>query len=342
MSGDIQHRSVVVRQFGGPEKLEHIGTQTPTPPYGYARIKILAAGVGYTDIVARQGRYILQRRRPFSPGYEFIGTVVDATVSTDSPRNEHLDAGGRVAACLPRMGSYTEYLNVPITSLVSVPDSLDTAAAAAVPLDYLTAHSALNRHARVKADDTVFIQGASGGVGRALTQLGELAGLTMYGTASKRYHDELIGYGLHPIDYHDQDYREIVRAANPAGVQAVFDHLGGGHIRDGVQLLAAGGSFVSYAFMGHPGREHIDTIRGAATNTLFGLGSKRTAICRIPAEIASDTGGYRKNLATLLHTAATGAIDPRVGAVFPLHEAAEAHRSLQQRTTAGKVILVCE
>ncbi|TDD17744.1 alcohol dehydrogenase catalytic domain-containing protein, partial [Nonomuraea diastatica] len=111
------------------------------PSAGQATIRVLAAGVGCTDVMARRGEHLFQRRRPFTPVYEIVGEVVGHTGDT-APG--WLVPGARVAAWPPRLGGYTEYANVPATSLAPVPDGLDTVVTAAMPLDHLTA--LLRRH----------------------------------------------------------------------------------------------------------------------------------------------------------------------------------------------------
>jgi NADPH:quinone reductase-like Zn-dependent oxidoreductase len=130
--------------------------------------------------MARVGEYLLQRKVPFTPGYELVGEVVDS-------RGEgSLSPGTRVAAALPKTGACSEYVVLPSWLLMSVPDGLAPSVAATIPLDYLTALSVLEKHGRVREGDAVLIQGASGGVGEAVSQLGRLKGLRMHGTAPAR------------------------------------------------------------------------------------------------------------------------------------------------------------
>lgn len=340
MSSAIRHQKIVVESFGGPERLRLVEATTAPPRPGFARVRVLAAGVGATDAMARRGEYLLQRRRPFTPGYELIGQIVDHAAPPGQPTPDWLVPGARVAACLPKMGGYTEYRTLPISALVPVPDGLDTVVAAAIPLDYLTAERMITRHARVEPGDAVLIHGATGGVGDALCQLGVRRRLVLHGTASPRGIHLLVDYPITPIDYRSTDLSRTLAALLPGGVHAVFDHLGGASIREGYRLLAPGGTLVSYAFTGRPGHTLGDTVRGAVHNHLLGLRpGRRTALCSTPREIQTDRAWYRAALHELLELAHHNKIRPRLGPAYPLADAMRAHQELDRRTTPGKIVL---
>jgi NADPH:quinone reductase-like Zn-dependent oxidoreductase len=178
----ISCQKIVVERFGWTGVLRSVDVTVSAPLPGQARLKVLAIGVGFTDLMARAGEYLLQRKVPFTPGYELVGEVVDYRGDGSGQDPDWLTPGRRVAVALPKMGAYTEYITLPDWLLVPLPDGLDPIIAAAVPLDYLTAMSLLEVHGRVSRGDTVLIQGAGGGVGQALCQLGRQHGLRMYGT----------------------------------------------------------------------------------------------------------------------------------------------------------------
>lgn len=330
----IPSRRIVVERFGGVEELREVETTVAAPPPGHTRVKVLAAGVGFTDLMARAGEYLLQRKVPFSPGYELVGEVVDT-------HGEGLAPGTLVAAALPKMGAYTEYVVLPDWLLVPLPDGLDPHLAAAVPLDYLTALSVLETHARVARGGTVLIQGAGGGVGQALSQLGRRSGLRMYGTASAPGSAErLARYGVDHIDYRRQDFETVIREREPHGIQAVFDHIGGANLAKSYRILAPGGVLVSYAFAGRPGRMIGDTIRGAARVKLMNMRpGRRTALCMLPKELNANRDWYRTGLARLLGLAHTGGIEPSIAAHHPLAKAADVHAALERREITGKIVL---
>ncbi|ADI11422.1 oxidoreductase, zinc-binding dehydrogenase family protein [Streptomyces bingchenggensis BCW-1] len=332
--GAISCRRIVVERFGGVEELREVETTVAAPPPGHTRVKVIAAGVGFTDLMARAGEYLLQRKVPFCPGYELVGEVVDTS-------GEGMAPGTLVAAALPKMGTYTEYVVLPNWLLVPLPDGLDPHLAAAVPLDYLTALSVLETHGRVARGDTVLIQGASGGVGQALSQLGRRSGLRMYGTASASGSAErLARYGVEYIDYRRQDFETIIREREPHGIQAVFDHIGGANLAKSYRVLAPGGVLVSYAFVGRPGHMISDTVRGAARVKLMNMRpGRRAALCMVPRELKTNRDWYRVSLERLLTLARSGEIEPSIAAIHPLAKASDVHAALERREITGKIVL---
>ncbi|MBB5773703.1 quinone oxidoreductase family protein [Nonomuraea jabiensis] len=257
------------------------------------------------------------------------------------PAPPWLVAGARVAACLTRMGGYREYANLPVRLLAPVPDGLDTLAAAALPLDYLTALSLLDRHGRARPGDTVLIHSATGGVGDALCQLGAHRGLVMYGTASERSLHRLRDYDIVPIDYRRQDVAQVVRAKHPEGVRIVYDHLGGASMRANHRLLAPGGVLVSYAFMGRPGHVLADTVRGAVRNRMLNLlPGKRTALsARCPGRSPRTRPSTRhySRTSSSSHWGVTSGHGSGPASHSP--RPTGAHRALERRDVHGKVIL---
>jgi NADPH:quinone reductase len=337
----IRHKKIMVRHFGGPEELMLIDVETAPPGKGFARLKVLAIGVGYTDIMARRGEYLLDHKLPLTPGYELVGEVLDFGDDSLNSGPAWLQAGVRVAACLPRMGAYTEYISLPYGLLVPLPTNLDVYQAAALPLNYLTALSLLEHHGKVKQGDPVLIHGAGGGVGEAICQLGSMQKLKMYGTASAGNFGRLEAHSVHVIDYHHQDFETFLRQAEPKGLKAVFDSIGGKYLLKSYRLLQKRGILVSYAFAGRPGKIYQDTLMGALQNMLLGIvpGSRRTAICSVPNEIKKDLVWYQRSLTRLLEMAAEHKLTPTISEVFPLKEAPSAHILMEKHEKPGKIIL---
>jgi NADPH2:quinone reductase len=337
----IRHNKIVVKHFGGPEALTLITTELPPPGKGYARLKVLAIGTGYTDVVARRGEYLLDHKRPLTPGYELVGEVLDFNEDPSAPKPAWLQPGVRVAVCLPRMGAYTEYISLPFESLVPVPTGMDIYQAAAIPLNYLTALSLLERHGKVKQGDSILIHGASGGVGEAVCQLGKMQELKMYGTASAQNASRLEAYSVRLIDYHQDDFEAILRREEPLGLKAVFDSIGGNYLLKSYRLLSRKGVLVSYGFMGRAGKIYVDTLTGALLNMLLGKlpGSKRTAICSVPNEIKTDNAWYRNSLTRLLELTAEHKLTPTIAEVFSLKDASAAHIMMESKAQPGKILL---
>src|SRR6185295_8242056 len=136
----------------------------------------------------------------------------------------------------------------PAVSAFAIPDALDDIAAAAIPVNYLTAVLALYRLSNLAAGDTVLIHGAGGGVGIAATQLARLRGATIIGTASSTKHDAIRQQGVdHAIDYRTANVTaEVRRLTNGRGADVVLDPIGGPSFAESYQLLAPLGRLVMY------------------------------------------------------------------------------------------------
>ena len=160
-------------------RVEEVGL--PRLPAGQTRIRVKYAGVGFADVMAVRGGYPLAPRRPFSPGYEFLGSVVEAGTSS-------LGVGQRVAGMLPRMGAYRELIDMDPRYAVRVPPDLSDECAALLPLNYLTALAMIERYARLERGQSFLIHGAAGGVGTAALELARLLGLRAFGSASEPKH----------------------------------------------------------------------------------------------------------------------------------------------------------
>jgi NADPH:quinone reductase-like Zn-dependent oxidoreductase len=301
------------------------------PRSGEARVRILATGVGRTDVIMRRGFYPYAPKIPFAPGYEIVG-VVDA-IGAGVAR---VAVGDRVAA-LTVYGGYAEYIYVDADHLVPMPAALDPAEAVTLILNYVTAYQMLHRSAKVKPGDRVLITGASGGVGTALLQLGQLAKLTMYGTASLRNFDLLIEAGAQPIDYHTQDFVKVIRAAESAGLDVVFEGVGGNTIRRGFSVLRRGGMLVAYGNSGFT-KLLIDLAQLQGLSLL--PNGKSGTFYGISALYRKDRGPFMTDLPILFDLLGAGKLKPRIGAKFPLLEAAQANILLESGTVSGKIVLL--
>lgn len=171
-------KRAVVNRFGGPEVVEVIDDDQPEPAAGEVRVRVLAAGVSFTDTLIRAGSYLGGPKPPFTPGYELVGVVEEM-----GPGCTRLREGDRVAA-LTVHGSYAEQVCLPEAQAVPVPAELDPAELVSLVLSYVTAQQLLTRVAEAERGETVLVHGAAGLVGTAVLELAGPAGLRVYGTAS--------------------------------------------------------------------------------------------------------------------------------------------------------------
>jgi NADPH:quinone reductase-like Zn-dependent oxidoreductase len=328
----MKYKSVVATKRGGPDVLQIIENDLREPTATEARIKVLATGVGGTDINYRYGKSPFSPKVPFAPGYEITG-VVDAIGDGVTK----VAVGDRVAA-LTGHGGYSEMIYLGQEHLVLVPQSLDPAEVVTVVLNYVSAYQMLHRVAKVKTGDKIFINGASGGVGTALLQLGKLAGLKMFGTASQHKLDTLTNLGAIPIDYRTQDFVEVIRRAEPEGLDFVFEGMGGEYTDRALTVLRRSGKLVTYAAPTGLGT----LILGLLKLTYFNLlpNGKSIEFYGITLIYMRDKKPFMEDLPQLFKLLEDGKIRPLIEAKFPLLEARKANELLESGQVTGNLVLL--
>jgi NADPH:quinone reductase-like Zn-dependent oxidoreductase len=336
----MKHRRVVVPRHGGPEVLQVVDEDLPEPRVGEVRVKVLAAGVSAYDLMVRSISFPGNPRVPFTPGEDIVGVVdrLGEGVATVEP-------GERVAGwTFGLAGGYAEFICLPASHVVPVPSTLDPAEAVALVVNYLTANVYLHRTAGVSSGEQILVHGAAGGLGTALLQLGKLAKLEMYGTASTYNHELVSALGATPIDYRTEDFVERIRNVTGDGVDAVFDPIGGARqlwrsyqaLRKGGRLVPLGSVATSKAGM---------KVIPLSLLTVFLLklipDGRRVPLSPNMMKFPhTHNAWYRETLTELLDSAAAGRIKPVVAERIPLAEAARAHELLERGGYAGKVVLV--
>jgi NADPH:quinone reductase-like Zn-dependent oxidoreductase len=332
-SASTRHRIVVTRR-GGPDVLRLVEEPIPEPGAGEVRVKTEVAGVSAFDAMVRSGRFPGFPKVPFTPGVDVVGVVdvVGEEVSTVAP-------GQRVAVLLGfTLGGYADYVCVPAGDAVPVPSDVDAAEAVCLVANYLTAHRVMHEVASVRSGERVLIQGAAGGVGTALLELGRLAGLEMYGTASQRNHELVSRLGATPIDYRTEDFVDRIRELTGDGVDVVFDPIGGARqLWRSYRTLRRGGRLVWFGVAASS--RHGMRVIPASLVTRF-------ALSLIPdgkhAPSSPDPGNEwnRATLAQLFDLLGSGKLEPLVAERLPLAEAARAHELLARGGYAGKLVLI--
>jgi NADPH:quinone reductase-like Zn-dependent oxidoreductase len=325
----MKYKSVLVTQRGGLEAIQIVENELRSPMEGEARIRILATSVCQDDVAIRSGNRPFLKKPPFTPGYAFIG-IVDAI----GQGVKDVRVGESVAA-LTKYGSHSEIIYWNANELVHVPESLDPAEAVTLILNYLVAYQILHRIAKVKAGDKVLIIGASGGVGTAFLQLGRLAGLKMYGLASPSKHHILSEYGAMSIDYHSQDFVEVIRQGEPGGIDYVFNGMGEETFERGLAVLRRGGVLVSY---GAPqSLAHFGLL--VAKLLLYNLlpNGKRIegyGTHRLGVDL------FKQDWTLLFKLLEEGKIKPIVAGKYPLLEAVKAYELLENGQVTGNLVLL--
>ena len=332
-----KYKRIVLESYGSTDVLETVEEALPEPKPGEVRVRVLAAGVGFADVMAQHGGYPLAPKLPFTPGYDFAG-IVDRLGDGVTGVME----GQYVAALNPEFGCYSEYICVNPELLVAVPEALDPAEVVSLILNYLTAHCILHKKGHLREKEKVLVHAAGGGVGTALLQLGKLLNLQMYGTASVRKHDIVREFGGIPIDYRNQDFLEFIRKEIPGGVDAAFDPIGGAHLRRSYHAVRKNGRVISYGYAGDKFGGLRQMIFGVLLMSLLNIwpDGKRVRLCATPAEVKKDISWYRETLTKLLLMLSTRKIKPVIGARISLVEAQRAHRLIEEGSVSGKVVLL--
>jgi NADPH2:quinone reductase len=333
----MKHHRVVVTRHGGPDVLQMVEEDLPEPGAGEVRVKVLAAGVSAYDLMLRRsGSLPGTPRVPYTPGEDIVGVVdkLGEGVST-------VELGQTVAGfTFGASGGYTEFICRLASEWVIVPSGVDPAEAVCVVVNYLTAHMAMHRTANIRSGERILVHGAAGGVGTALLELGKLAELEMYGTASKYNHELVSALGATPIDYRTEDFVKRIRGLTGDGVDAVFDPIGGARqIWRSYRVLRKGGRLVWFG-MAATKKEGLRviplTLLMRALLALIPDGKKAP----LAPDLGKDKAWYRETQTELLDSLAAGKIKPVVAERIPLAEAARAHELLERGGYAGKVVLV--
>lgn len=319
-------RAVVVSAPGGPEVLQVVDRESPTPGPGEVLVDVAAAGVNFMDIYSREGRPPYGRETPFVLGAEGAGTV-------RAVGGEVAGIGvGDAVAWTGVPGSYAEQVVVPADRAVPVPPGVEAATAAAVMLQGCTAHYLASNTWPVSPGDVAVVHAAAGGVGLLLTQIVRLRGGTVVATTSGGAKADLAREaGAHHVTGY-ADFPAVVRdVTGGAGAHVVYDGVGRATFDDGLTVLRRRGLMVLYGAASGP-VEPLDLARLMTGGSLF-----------VTRPTLGDHVATRDDLVArtdeLFGWIAGGALSVRIGGTYPLADAAAAHADLAGRRTTGKLLL---
>ncbi|MEV6973539.1 NADP-dependent oxidoreductase [Kitasatospora sp. NPDC093806] len=304
-------RAVVQQSFGGPEVLEVVETDRPTPLGGEVLVKVHASGVNPVDVAVRSGAYPLLGEPPFGVGWDISGVVEAAGPGA------RFKPGDEVFGMpfFPRAATgYAEYVAVPSRQVARKPATLDHVQAAALPLAALTAWQGLVDAAGLTEGQRVLIHRAAGGVGHFAVQIAKARGAHVIALASESKHAFLRELGADEVvDYRAEDHLEAV-----GEVDVVFDSSSQGTAS--LAVLREGGVLVSIM-------EHWNTALAAEVEAA----GRRFAGVSVEPDYAS--------LEAIARLVDEGRIRPHIADTFPLEEAAKAHELIAAGRTQGKIVL---
>jgi NADPH:quinone reductase-like Zn-dependent oxidoreductase len=336
-------RAIVTTRNGDVRVMKVETRPDPVPAQGEILIRVKASGLNFADILARQGLYPDGPPKPCVMGYEVSG-VIEAL-------GDGVDSGiiGEQVIAMTRFGGQAELVSVPDAQVFEKPAELSFEQGAAFPVNYLTAWALIVTMGGLRADESILIHNAGGGVGLAALEIARHIGAKTFGTASAGKHEFLRQRGLdHPIDYRDQDWVPVLmELTDGRGVELIIDPLGGKSWKQ------------SYSALRRTGRMGVFGMSVASASGIKGKLKALKAVVSMPRYnplglMNRNKGIFGLNLGhmwgegekvaswtrELMRGVQQGWIRPHVDRTFKFDEIADAHRYMEERKNIGKVVLV--
>jgi NADPH2:quinone reductase len=320
-------KAIRVQHIGGPDVMELAELPIPQPKPAEAVVKISAAGVNSIDGHFRDGS--LRTPLPFISGQEGAGIVTAVGAQAKSVK-----VGDRVAWS-GALGSYAEYVAASADSLVPVPDTVTDQQAAAAMMHGLTAHYLVNDAHKLKAGETALVHAAAGGVGLLLVQMARMIGARVIGTVSSEEKARLAreAGAEEVIVFTQQDFEiEVRRLTDGKGVDVVYDGVGKATFEKNLNVMRPRGMLVLYGISSGP----VPPVNPATLSEKGSLYMARTTLAHFTAtrdELLARTSA-------LFAMIAEGKLKLRIAKTYPLAEAPQAHRDMEARKIAGKLLLI--
>ena len=320
-------KTIHVKEPGGPESMQLVDVAKPQPLPNQALVRIAAIGVNFIDVYFRKGLY--KAETPIVLGNEGAGTV-----EAVGPEVTEVRVGDRVAWAMHR-GSYGEYATVPASLLVKIPGGLDFQTAAAAMLQGMTAHYLTHSTHPLKPGESCLVQAAAGGTGSLIVQMAKMLGARVFGTVSTEEKAKIARQAGadEVIQYTTQDFAaEVKRLTGGRGVDVVYDSVGQTTFDKSLNCLRPRGVLALFGQSSGP-------VPPFDPNILNGKGSLFLTRPSLAHYILTrDELIWRAG--DVLNWIAAGKLRLRIDRSYPLADAAAAHRDLEGRKTAGKLLLI--
>lgn len=318
-------KAIRIHEFGGPEVLRLEEVDDPKPGAGQLLVRVGAVGVNPVDTYIRSGAHAVKPKLPYTPGHDAAGTI--EAVGEGVTR---VGAGERVYVAGSLTGAYAELALCDESQVHTLPARVSFAEGAGVSTPYATAYRALFQRAQGRPGETVFVHGASGGVGTAALQLARAAGFKVIGTAGteegRRHASEQGAH--HVLDHHAEGYlEELTELTGGRGPDVILEMLANVNLNHDLGVVAKGGRVVT---IGSRGPVEINP-RLAMTRdaTVLGMSLFNASTQELASIHAAIVAGLE-----------TGTLRPVVGREFPLAEAARAHEEVLKPGALGKIVLI--
>jgi NADPH2:quinone reductase len=322
-------KALLCKQFGPPQNLALEEVPSPEPAPGEVLLKVKACGINFYDTLIVQGRYQIKPPLPFAPGGEVAGVVKEI-----GPGVHGFRVGDSVLAFIS-WGGCAEEVAVDAERLVPIPHGVDFASAAGFLVAYGTAHLALKDRAALKADETLLVLGAAGGVGIAAIEIGKVLGARVIAAVSTQ--NKLAICKAHGADdtiiYTQDDFKErLKQLTGGKGVDVVCDVVGGPHTETALRAMAWRGRLLVIGFAtGEIPRIPLNLVllKGCAILGVFW-----------DEFLRREKERSREDIRELMSWLAAERLKPHVSATYPLARGAEALTAIMERRTTGKVVVL--
>ena len=319
-------KAAVIYEHGGPDVLRYEDVPDPECPDGCVLVDVAAISVEGGDLLARASSP--PPKTPHIVGYLCAGTVAEVGAGVERP------AVGDMVVALNLDGSHAEKRVVPAMMTWPVPDGLDPAAAACVPVAFGTAEECLFTAAKLSEGQTALIHAGAGGVGMAAIQLAKQAGATVLATASSDEKlERLKPLGLdHGINYARESFVDRVRELTDGhGADVVLESIGGKNLVDSVEALAYRGQLVSFGVAGRAGSAIDATSLWTKNNSLHGV--------YLGGALLPEYQRIHPMISRLIERVARGELHVEIDRRFALSDAAAAHAYIESRQAFGRVVI---
>ena len=331
--------AVLVRKGDAARAFEMREVETPTIKAGEVLIEVEGFGLNFADVMARLGIYADAPAMPSIIGYDVVGRIVAIAAGVNG-----LQMGDRVTA-MTHFGGYAQYATTDARAVAKIADSTPLGEATALTTQYCTAYYAAAEMVQLHPGDRVLIHSAAGGVGTALLQYAHYQGCEIYATAGSPAKIKLLEESgvHHAINYSTQDFAEVIHTkTNGAGVDVIFDAVGGSYVSKGFKALAPGGRLVCYG-----GATISDKNIFGKINALLAFGfyhplqllnHSKSILGVNMLRIADHKPQMLKRcLDQVVKLYEQGVFKPMVGGVFNSTDLAVAHSLLENRKSTGKI-----
>jgi NADPH2:quinone reductase len=320
---------IEISEPGGPEVLKPGTRPLPVAGAGEVLVRVAAAGVNRPDIMQRQGMYSPPPGVSDIPGLEIAGTVVAV-----GPEVSRWNVGDTVCA-LVAGGGDAEDCAAPAPQCLPFPKGVDAVAAAALPETFFTVWANVFGRARLEPGETLLVHGGSSGIGTAAIQIASRLGarvMATAGSAEKCAACEDLG-AERAVNYRDEDFVEAAKAfSGGQGVNVILDMVGGDYVARNIAALARGGRIASIAFL-QGSKVEVDLMPLLMKHLTITASTLRPQTIEQKGEIAN---ALEERIWPLIEA---GDIKPVIDTIFPLADAAEAHRLMESSRHIGKIML---